>query len=88
MPRIGRNQFRKLQRKYKTDAAIANLYKISRQAVFKIRKKYDIPPVEYKKSTRDIAIKRLYKEGVSISKIAQRASLSRMQVYRIVKKGE
>ncbi len=88
MPRIGRNQFRKLQRKYKTDAAIAKLYNISRQAVFKIRKRYGIPPVKTRNAARDAAIRRLYSEGVTIMEIADRASMSRMQVYRIIRREE
>ena len=42
MARIGKNQLIKLQKKYKTDEAIAKLYGITRQAVHRIRNKYGI----------------------------------------------
>ena len=85
MARISKNQLIKLQKKYRTDNEIAQLYGITRQAVHRIRKKYGIPPVLNRHRERDAQIAALYKEGISILKIAKKYKLSTMHTYRIVK---
>jgi len=85
MARIGKNQLIKLQKRYKTDGAIAGLYGMTRQAVHRLRKKYGIPPVTDRHSERNEQIRALRKNGMSIIKIAKKYNLSTMQTYRIVK---
>jgi len=85
MARIGKNQLIKLQKKYKTDEAIAGLYSITRQAVHRIRNKYGISPVHDKHSERNEQIIALHKSGMSVIKLAKKYKLSAMQTYRIVK---
>ncbi len=84
MARIGKNQLLKLQKKYRTDDAIGKLYGITRQAVHQLRVKYGIEPVPDKNKERDEEIARLYKQGVSGTKIARRFKLSVSQTYRII----
>ena len=85
MARIGKNQLIKLQKKYKTDEAIAKLYGITRQAVHRIRNKYGISPVHDKHGERNEQIIALHKSGISVIKLAKKYKLSTMQTYRIVK---
>ena len=85
MARISKNQLIKLQKKYRTDNAIAQLYGITRQAVHRIRKKYTISPVHDRHRERNEQIAALFKEGVSIIKLAKKYKLSTMHTYRIVK---
>ncbi len=85
MARIGRNQFIKLQKRYKTDEAIAKLYGLSRQAIHQLRNRYRIFPVPNKNKERNDQIIGLHKKGVSIIKLAKKFKLSVTHIYRIVK---
>ena len=85
MARISRDQFLKLQRKYRTDEAIAKLYGISRQAVFKLRKRYGIAPVAGRQEHRNGEVARLYRSGQNATRIARRYRLSTVHVYRILR---
>jgi hypothetical protein len=84
MTRIGKNQLMKLQSKYRTDAAIARLYNISRQAVHQLRVKYGMPPVPSALIDRNAEIRRKYADGVTGVALAAKYDLSLSQVYRIV----
>ena len=86
MARIGRNQLIKLQKRYKTDDAIGQLYGISRQAVHQLRKKYGVVPVDDKYESRNRSIRQLYRRGVTGPRLASQYSLSLSQIYRILKK--
>lgn len=85
MARISRDQLLKLQRRYRTDAAIGNLYGISRQAVYKLRKRYGIPPVSDRTEHRNTEIANRYLQGRSAPRIARRFRLSTVHVYRILR---
>lgn len=85
MARIGKNQLVKLQKKYKTDEAIAQLYSISRQAVHQLRKKYGIAPVENKYLDRNNTICQLYRSGIPASRLSRKFKLSMTHIYRIIK---
>ncbi len=85
MARISKDQLIKLQKKYKTDTAIGELYGISRQAVHQLRTKYGIAPVEDKTSDRDKEVIRLYTSGVPGTRIARKMKLSPSQTYRILR---
>ena len=84
MARIGKNQLVKLQKKYKTDKSIGELYGISRQAVHQLRIKYGIIPVPEKNRERDEEIVREYGRGIPGTKLAQMHNLSVSQTYRIL----
>jgi hypothetical protein len=84
MSRISKGQLEKLQKKYKTDAAIGKLFGISRQAVHQLRSTYGIDPVDNKNRERDDEIIGYYKQGISGTKIAKRCKLSISQTYRII----
>jgi hypothetical protein len=84
MARISKGQLEKLQKKYKTDAAIGKLFGISRQAVHQLRTGYNIDPVADKHRGRNEEMLRHYKAGMSGTKIAKKFRLSVSQTYRII----
>jgi hypothetical protein len=84
MPRISKNQLIKLQKKYRTDAAIGKLYNISRQAFHQLRHRYGIEPVADKNEERNREIVRLYNEGMGTTRLARAFGISVSQAYRIV----
>ncbi|MBD3422360.1 MAG: helix-turn-helix domain-containing protein [Chitinivibrionales bacterium] len=86
MPRIGKQQIIRLQKKYNSDAKIGQLYGISRQAIYQLRCGYDLPPVKIKNHDRDRLIKQDFDQGTPVAAIAKKYKLSRMQIYRIIKK--
>ena len=86
MARISPEQLKKLQKRYHTDEAIGKLFGISRQAVFRIRKRYGIAPVTQGKDHRDTEIVKAYTRGQTATRIARRFHLSAMQVYRILRR--
>ncbi|ERP31214.1 helix-turn-helix domain-containing protein [Chitinivibrio alkaliphilus] len=85
MNRIGREQLLSLQKKYHTDAAIAEFYGVTRQAIYKLRKKYGIPAYERSFAGRNTHIRLLYRQGLSVEKIARRYRVSQSSVYRILR---
>lgn len=84
MARISKDQLVKLQKKYQTDDAIGKLFGITRQAVHQLRTKYNIDPVADKHADRNGEIVKLYNNGVSGTKIAQKYKLSISQAYRVI----
>ncbi len=84
MERIGREQLLKLQKKYSTDKAIADIYGVTRQAIYKLRKKYDIPAIDSPQKERNQKIRELAQSGIRPERIAVRFELSVTQVYRIL----
>ena len=85
MARIGKNQLIQLQKKYKTDEAIAKLYGMTRQGIHRLRKKYGIPFVDDKHKERNRTICKSHKEGMSVIKLSKKFNISVTQTYRIVK---
>jgi glycerol-3-phosphate cytidylyltransferase len=82
---IGREQLIQLQKRYGTDLAIAKRVGITRQAVYKLRKKYSIPASDNThKKKRDSDIRHLYSTGVKPIKLAIKFNLSLTQIYRIL----
>lgn len=84
MPRISKNQLIKLQKKYKTDESIGQLYGITRQAVHQLRVRYRLAPVTDKNDERNKEVIRQYESGISGAKLARKYGLSLSQIYRIV----
>ena len=85
MARISKSQLEKLQKKYKSDGAIGELFGISRQAVHQLRSRYGISPVAHKNRERDAEIANTYRNGLSGIKVAKRFKLSPSQAYRIIR---
>ena len=85
MARIGKEQLIKLQKKYKTDAAIAKLYGLTRQAIAQQRKRFGIPAAKDKYDDRNNKVKALRDKGISVAKLAVKFKLSKMHIYRILK---
>ena len=86
MARITKEELVKLQKTYKTDAAIGKLFGISRQAVHQLRIKYAIKANREKNVERDKKIVAAYKKGKTGIEIANELDLSISQVYRIIKR--
>ena len=84
MPRISKNQLIKLQKKYKTDESIGELYGITRQAVHQLRVRYGLAPVADKHDDRNKDVVRQYESGIPGSRLARKYGLSLSQIYRIV----
>ena len=84
MLKISKDQLVKLQKRYKTDSAIAKVFGVSRQIIYLLRKEYNIPSLRDKNSIRNMDIKRLYENGVSPMALANKYSLSLTQIYRIL----
>lgn len=82
--RISKSQLQKLQKKYRTDESIGQLFGISRQAVHYLRKKYGISPVDNKNEKRNRELMEEYNSGVSGTKLARKYKLSVTQTYRII----
>ena len=82
--RISNDQLLKLQRRYHTDQAIAQLFGISRQAVQQLRVRFGIVPVVRRHERRNAEIARAYRSGVSGARLARRYRLSVAQIYRIL----
>lgn len=84
MARISKNQLIKLQRKYRTDDSIGELFGISRQAVHQLRRAYDLNPVPNRNHERDDEMIRLYGNGTTGARLAHKFRLSLSQVFRII----
>lgn len=79
-------QLKTLQDKYGSDRAIADLYGTSRQTIFQLRKKYNLPPAKSGKPKRNNRIKQLAENGISPIKLSIEFNLSIAQIYRIISK--
>lgn len=84
MARISRAQLIKLQRKYCTDARIGKLFRITRQAVHQLRKKYKIDSSIADNPERNAKIVKMYKKGTSGTALAKKFELSVSQTYRVI----
>ena len=84
MSKITKEQIIKLQRKLKTDAAIGDVFGVSRQAIHQLRLKYGITALEERNKERNLEMIKLYKNGISGTKLSQKVDLSISQTYRIL----
>lgn len=84
MARISEAQLLKLQKKFKTDAAIGEQFGITRQAVHQLRKKYGIDSMIAKNDERNADIIKAYDAGTAGTAIAKKHGLSISQTYRII----
>jgi hypothetical protein len=84
MARISKSQLEKLQKKYKTDDAIGELFGITRQAVHQLRAKYGIAAIRDKHAARNQELVTLFKNGTPGTRLANKYKLSVSQTYRII----
>jgi hypothetical protein len=82
--RISRDQLLKLQKRHHTDAAIARLFGLSRQAVHQTRDKFGIDPVPNRHARRNAELARAYRAGASGARLARSHRMSVSQVYRVL----
>jgi len=75
----------KLQKKYKTDAAIGDLFGVSRQAVHLWRVKHGIKSLLELTEARNYLINKDFKAGKDVPKLAKKFKMSFSQIYRILK---
>jgi DNA invertase Pin-like site-specific DNA recombinase len=84
MARISKAQLIKLQKKFRTDAKIGEMYGITRQAVHQLRKKYGIDSSIADNPERNAKIVKQYKGGTSGTTLAKKFKLSVSQTYRVI----
>jgi DNA invertase Pin-like site-specific DNA recombinase len=84
MARISKNDLIKLQRQLGTDEAIGKKFKITRQAIHQLRKKYGIESNYADNPQRNASIIAAYKKGASGTACAKKFDLSVSQTYRIL----
>jgi Mor family transcriptional regulator len=87
MARISKSELIKLQRTLVTDAAIGDKFKITRQAVHQLRKKYGIESSLADNPERNAKIIAAYKKGSTGVVLAKKFELSISQTYRILNDG-
>jgi Mor family transcriptional regulator len=85
MARISKTELIKLQKQLGTDEAIGKKFKITRQAVHQLRKKYGIDSSYADNPERNAKIIAAYKKGSSGTALAKKFELSISQTYRILK---
>jgi DNA invertase Pin-like site-specific DNA recombinase len=74
----------KLQKQLVTDEAIGKKFKVTRQAIHQLRKKYGIDSSYAGNPERNAEVIALYKKGKSGTDIAKKFDLSISQTYRIL----
>jgi len=80
---VGKNELVQLQKKLKTDEAIAKKFGVTRQAIHQLRNKYGIASRWSLNKERDKKIVGLFKAGKKGADIAEKFGLSVSQTYRI-----
>jgi Mor family transcriptional regulator len=88
MPRITKRELIDLQKKLGTDGAIAEKYRITRQAVHQMRQLYGIPSRFAKNPERNAKIVTQHDKGTATAAIAAKFGLSYISVYQIIKKAK
>jgi Mor family transcriptional regulator len=86
MSRISKVELIKLQKALKTDERIARKFKITRQAVQLMRKKYGIESRLALNPQRDKKMRAMHKTGKTGMEIAKKFGMSLSHTYRVIKK--
>jgi hypothetical protein len=84
MALIGKQELIKLQKQLGTDEAIGKKFKVTRQAIHQLRKKYGIESRLADNPERNGKIVAAYKKGATGTDIAKKFELSISQAYRII----
>jgi hypothetical protein len=80
-----KTQLLRLQKLHKTDQAIGDLFEVTRQTVHHWRARYGIKSLRDKIEARNYLIKKGFKAGISVEKLANKYELSLSQAYRAIK---
>jgi len=83
---LSKHEFLKYQEAYGTDASIARIFKVSRQAVSKRRKILKIKSSTSNLKRRNEWVIRQYNQNVSVEDIAKAKMISVSHVYKIISK--
>ncbi len=67
------------------DSIVAKQFGVTRQAVWAIRKKFDIPSSRVSSESRRIKIIELRKKGLSVAKISSVINMSQSYIYKVLK---
>lgn len=84
MASMSREQLLQLQKKYGSDQSIATRVGVTRQAIYKLRKQYEISAIQDHHDRRNREIVHLHEAGIAPMKLAVRFKLSLTQIYRII----
>jgi DNA invertase Pin-like site-specific DNA recombinase len=84
MALVSKTELIKLQKQLGTDEAIGKKFKVTRQAIHQLRKKYGIDSRLADNPERNAKVVALYKKGTSGTEIAKKFELSVSQTYRII----
>jgi Mor family transcriptional regulator len=84
MALVSKSDLIKLQKTLVTDEAIGKKFKVTRQAIHQLRKKYGIASSYVGNPERNEKVISLYKKGTSGVDIAKKFDLSVSQTYRII----
>jgi len=79
-----KSELLKLQKTLKTDDAIAKQFKVTRQAIHQLRRKYGIDSLLAHNPERNEKIVSMYKAGKTGAELAEKFDLSIAQTYRII----
>jgi DNA invertase Pin-like site-specific DNA recombinase len=88
MSRISKVELIKLQKTLKTDERIAKKFRITRQAVQLMRKKYGIESRLADNPARNKKMRIMCKAGKTGTEIARKFGLSLSQTYRLIQRGK
>lgn len=86
--RINKDELVKLRRRLHSDVCIANELGITRQAVYRLRKRYGIRSSRRGIPDRNLRIIESRLAGKSVAAIARRFHLSPPMIYRILKEND
>jgi DNA invertase Pin-like site-specific DNA recombinase len=84
MALISKTELIKMQKQLGTDEAIGKKFKVTRQAIHQLRKKYGIDSRLADNPERNDKVVSAYKKGASGTDIAKKFELSVSQTYRII----
>jgi DNA invertase Pin-like site-specific DNA recombinase len=80
----GKTELVKLLKELGNDGAVAKKFKVTRQAIHQLRKKYGIESSRAGNPERNKKINSLFKSGKTGAEIAEKLGLSIAQTYRII----
>jgi hypothetical protein len=85
---ISKKVFAGLRKTLRTDKLIAEHYGVTRQAIFNLRKKLDIPPTRTPDSLekRNVLICKDFKKNLSALTIAEKYKITLVYVYALKRK--
>jgi len=83
---LNKEEFLEYQNTYGTDSAIAKIFRVSRQAVSKHRKKIKVKSTKSNLKKRNLWIIDQYNKNLSVEEISRLRGISISHVYKIISK--